>query len=234
MVVAVVAVLVAAGAVLVALRALDQANDARDIALRGGPQNVAGPAADTPPAAAAPTTDPAEVPPTTDPGAADPAAADPPATDPDATDVVPTLDPQAVYAVKYANEELRIKTVCNARYVDLDEPQVDPPTGVGDVGLAGACSVSDGIAFRFAEGARASEVSTAATTPNACVDRLRLSPVGEGAAVAIKQGVVLCVQTPRDQARERGDRMQMVILEVTNVASDKTVTLKASAWRIPI
>ena len=140
------ALLLAGGAGLVSWRALDQANDARDIALRGGQPPVAQPAGETPPTASPETAEaspPAQV-------------ALPPEVDPstgEASDDLP-LNPEAEFTQVYDKQHLKIQTRCNyPTYADLDKPEVGwrgrgRPPGIPDL-LVRQCSRSSGSTLRW-------------------------------------------------------------------------------------
>ncbi|MBN1170879.1 MAG: hypothetical protein JXA67_01790 [Micromonosporaceae bacterium] len=218
--VAVLAVLVAIGALLVAWRALDQANDAREIALAGrGPVPSLTPTED--PAQPEASTGPQEGAATV-PGSAQSTAVA-------AGSLPPTLDPQTVYKVKYEKQSLTLKP--NPMYADLDEPRANVDPNDYDIGLYRDTS---GVApyFRLGEDVQAGEASAAAMTPQDCADRIRTAPVGQ-APIPARSGAVLCVMTSYESALKRGDVQRMVLLEVTGVGADDAVTIQLTAWNIP-
>lgn len=70
-------------------------------------------------------------------------------------------------------------------------------------------------------------------TPQDCADKIRTAPIGLGAEIPVRQGLVLCITTSFQAARSRGDLQRMVLLEITGVGADKSVTVQVTAWDIP-
>ena len=60
----------------------------------------------------------------------------------------------------------------------------------------------------------------------------RTAPVA-GIGIPVRQGTVVCLQTSFSYARSHGDPWRIVLVEVTGVGNDGTVTVQASAWNIP-
>ena len=209
--------LLAIFATVLAAVAIVQANDARTTA-------KAGPGQQTLPT---PTGGHGEV---TQPSAArEPSTAAPESTRPPSSpaDAMPqTLDPQAVYEVKYEKQSLTLKP--NPMYVDLDEPRAN--VGSSDYDLAYKSSSTP--YFFMGDRVQAGEASLPAMTPQDCADRIRTAPTGD-ASVPAREGLVLCVMTSYDAAKKRGDVQRMVLLEVTGLAADKAVTIQLTAWNIP-
>jgi hypothetical protein len=211
--VALLAMLISAGAALLSWRALDQANDAREIALgRGG-------------ATPGPAPEPTAAPPPSPSG--DPAL-------PSASSSQLVITKESVFDPKYGATEMQVLTSCTTRYLDLDTPQVDVTAETFDLAQRGPCGGGGGITYQGGDGVRIAEVSNAGTTPKECYDRINLGAAPPGERIAVRQGLILCVWTSVDAAKDRGDRSQMVVLKVDSVAGNDTVTTTLKAWRIPL
>jgi hypothetical protein len=211
------ALLLAFASLAFAWRAIDQANDARQIALAGrgepdAPSTVGAQAPQSEPAAVE-STDPVE--PTEPAGTGEPAP----------------LDERTVYTSKYEKQILTLKASgCNRpMYADLDEPRANVGAGGYDLALHAGCASSY---LALGDGVAGSESASVASTPQDCAEQIRTAPLGE-ATVPVRKGVVLCLTTSFAAANERGDDQRMVLVEITGVADDEAVTLKTTAWNIP-
>jgi len=226
-----IALLLAAGAGLVSWRALDQANDARDIALRGGP----GPAP-------APSSEPGastgqEPQPTAGPAGE---VGEPPAVDPttgEASDEIP-INPTAQYTLVYEKQQLKIQARCNyPTYADLDKPEVRVSEAVADLGVFRTCSTGGVAVFQIdTPAASVSDGSLATLSATDCVDRIRTGPIADGAEVPIKQGNLLCLVTSASRAVTEGISRKVVALEVVGVVDEQgtsTATVNVTTWNIP-
>jgi hypothetical protein len=220
--VAALALLFAVVSLVVAWRAVDQAQDARQFALAGDDSVVA--ANQTPAAPPAATT---QAPPAT---SAAPAG-EPVNPAPSGTGE-PPLDERTVYTAKYEGQSLTLKTdQCGETMAaDLDEPRANTGAGV-DIVLNGDCSNRPAY-FSMGAGVSASQSGSPGMTPQDCAERIRTAPLGES-TVPVRQGVVLCLTTSFGEATERGDNQRLVVFEVTGVANDGAVTIKSTAWDIP-
>lgn len=211
---ALLALILASVALLVSWRALDQANDARDIAKAAGGGPVPPPSA-SPEGPNPPPTDSTSAPQT-----------------PDSTASEPELNAQTRYTVKYEKEVLTLRSGCNSSVdIDLDEPRVGVANGE-DIEFSSICG-ADPSNFRLAWGSRGTQADTAALTPNDCADRIRKAPLGSDVAVPARKGAVMCVITSLTEAVKRGEQRKMVLVEVTGTSDDGTVTVSATAWNIP-
>jgi hypothetical protein len=217
--VAVLALLVAVASAALSWRALDQANDARDIANAKGGVPV-GPASAQPTGVSTPNPSPEP-----------PATADVP-TPPPAEGEAPVLDAQTQYGVKYTNQSMTIPAGCNDNvYIDLDEPRVGVDPGDADVQYYDPCG-NDPATLDLSDQVRGSEAPTTTVTPIECADRIRTSPLGQGKQ-PVRTGRVFCIMTSLGAAKSRGDTWKMVVLSVVATGQDGTVSVKASAWDIP-
>jgi hypothetical protein len=222
--VAALALVVASASALVSWRAIDRANDARDIALARGGQG-----------GGAATSDPSAGPSTAGPASTEPSqglASEP--ADPEATGSVPVLNEQTKYEIRYAKQPLQIQAACNMTVnLDLDEPRVQVDDSIAELLYMRPCS-SQPATLTLTGGAQGSEVDSPDSTPAECVDKIRTSPIGIGVALPIRRGRVFCIMTSLNTARERADTWKIVVLETSAVGEDGTVGLDASAWNIPI
>jgi hypothetical protein len=206
------ALLVAVAALAVSWRALDQAHDARDIALAGRAAPTGQPAVDT-----------------TTPSVTDTSAAPAP-VDPNSTSA-PPLNRQTVYKIKYEKQALTLRAPgYTTMDVDLDEPRADVGNG-SDIRLNGKSGGTPTLSL--GEGVSASDAGATGMTPQDCADKIRTFPVGQGSELPVRQGVVLCLTTSFAAAKARGDTQRMVLLEITGVGADDAVTVQLTAWDIP-
>lgn len=226
------AVVLAAFALLLGWRALDQAGDAKDIALAGAgtAQPTGGGAQPAEPAGTAAAgfgqNQPQEPPPTT------------PAAGPEVTSAPggsstsePKLDGTTAYKVKYEKQPITLKASCgNYMYTDLDEPRADVHPGA-DLYYNGACSERAGTLV-LTDGVTGSGVGAAGMTAHDCWEKIRTTPLG-GEAVPVRKGVVICLRTSFKEAQDRGDAQRIVLIEVTGVSADNAVDLRLTAWNIP-
>jgi hypothetical protein len=216
------ALLLAFVSLLVSWRALDQAGDARDIAAAAGRGQPMTPAAAQREATSTP--EPARSTATSE------------ATTPSAvtSGEPPPLNPRTAFKIKYDKQSLTLKPQGSyPMYVDLDEPRANVGQSGYDLALAGPSSYSqDPAYFKLGEDVAGSEAGAPGMTPQDCGEKIRTAPVG-AANIPARKGTVLCLTTSYTAARERGDVQRLVLLEVTGVATDNTVTVQVSAWDIP-
>lgn len=225
--VSVLALLLSGGSTLLAWRALDQARDAKDIAL-GPDRSAVSPI----PATGGDGS-------TATPGTAGPGQTDPPA--PELTDSVlddnltgpPPLDEQTVYTELYVRRELTLRAYDgNSMNVDLDEPRANVASIGSDLSLRSSYE-NEPDYLALGDGVEGSESEQPDLTPQECAERIQLSPLGNDTPVPVRQGVVLCLVTSFEVAESRGDPRRMVLVEITGVAADGRVTIAATAWNIP-
>nr|MDT0656467.1 hypothetical protein [Micromonospora sp. DSM 115978] len=210
------ALLIAFGSAVFAWRAIDQAEDAKEIAL-------AGRSGEPQPGWQEPT-NPVDTTESVDSRAGSLGG-------PTVSGEPPRLDERTVYNVKYEDQTLTLKaTETESMGADLDEPRANV-RDEADVRL----EVEYGTAQRYlelTEGVQGSEGVGPGSTPYDCAEKIRTAPLGSS-RVPVKQGVVICVMTSFSAAQKRGDPQRMVRLEVTGVGADQAVTVKVSAWDIP-
>jgi hypothetical protein len=70
-------------------------------------------------------------------------------------------------------------------------------------------------------------------TPNDCARLLRTASFDNNDSQALRQGVVLCVLTPLDAARDQGIRRKIAIIEVRSVNGEGTASVLVKAWEVP-
>ncbi|MDG4830324.1 hypothetical protein O7627_13550 [Solwaraspora sp. WMMD1047] len=214
--VSVMALLIAFGSAVFAWRAIDQAEDAKEIALAGR--------GDEPQLERRAPTNPTDLTESTDSSAGNLGG-------PTASGQPPRLDERTVYNIKYEDQTLTLKaTETESMELDLDEPRANV-RDEADIRL----EVEYGTAQRYlelVEDVQGSEGAGPGSTPYDCAEKIRTAPLGSS-RVPVKQGVVICVMTSFSAAQKRGDPQRMVRLEVTGVGADQAVTVKVSAWDIP-
>lgn len=218
------ALVIAVGSAVFAWRAIDQAKDAKAIVLAGGDRGSGTGPEPTATAVVLP-----EPPPPSGP-AGDPTSAP---GGPQGT-VPPTLGEFTVYEGKYNEQDLTLRFDSNyGNAVDLDEPRVavDDGTAEFDYRTSSGSTFAQPI-LEFEDGVEVSEATNPAVPPKECAERIRTARLVPP-RIPVRKGLVLCVQTSFAKAQERGEPWRMVRLEVTDVAEDKTTTIRVTAWNIP-
>lgn len=222
-VIALVAVVLALTSSVLAWRASTKVGDATDriVALE---KSRVGPAAPTSAATPVPADQPVAGNPTTD----------PPGPTDGASPSVPVLDAQTQYTVRYTDKPLTIAPSCSQTvYLDLDEPRVQADQNVADFRYLDSCG-AEPASFRMQDGVDGAKVSSDKATPASCADQIVASPLLHGLNFPVHRGDVFCLTTSLDNARSSGITWKMVVLTVQATAQDGTVSLKVSAWDIPL
>jgi hypothetical protein len=130
------------------------------------------------------------------------------------------------YAVSYAQEPLRVQVGCSAvLFVDLDEPRANAGEQISDLRYDSRCG-SDPPHLTLGPGAAGgSQVKDSDTDAAGCEKAIRTSPIGPGASVQVRKGVVLCVLTAAQPA-------EMVLVEITDVGQTGTAGMRATSWKV--
>ncbi|MFC6017031.1 hypothetical protein ACFP2T_12550 [Plantactinospora solaniradicis] len=219
------ALLLALGSTVFAWRAIDQAKDAKDIAIGRLPVAGGGPATDAPEAPTAPST--------ADQGQTPAEATTAPDDVPRSPGEPPELNERTVYQPEYEKQSLTLRARCGYdMYADLDEPRARVDGAGHDLRFTAACG-NEPSSLRLGEGVQGSESARPGMTPQECVDAIRTAPIAEGAKVPVRKASMICVTTNYAAARERGDVWRMALVEIVAVANDGAVTIQATAWNIP-
>ncbi|MEH1102343.1 hypothetical protein [Micromonospora sp. CPCC 205561] len=209
-------------ATVLSLRALDQANDARDIARAAGAGRTAAPPPGTDAPSGAPTAP-----------ASEPSGAEPPSGPTPDGSAEPSLNPQTQYKEKYVDERLTLRANCGSDLdIDLDKPEVRVTDGE-ELRFTARCG-GDSSYFNLAAGATGAQVDAVTLGAADCNERIVKGSIGQDINVPARKGVVLCVKTSINEAQERGDTWKMALVQVTDVNDDGTVVLTAKAWDIPL
>jgi len=147
---------------------------------------------------------------------------------------VPELNAQTRYEVKYTDQALRISAGanCTSVAIDFDEPRVGADDIRKDLGFDRPCT-SQGERIELADGVQGSLADSASVQPADCADQIRTSPLAAGSQ-PIRTGQVYCLNTSLDAARSQAITWKMVVLTVTAMAQDGTVTFQVTAWDIPV
>ncbi|HEU4349675.1 MAG TPA: hypothetical protein VFR35_18010 [Actinoplanes sp.] len=217
-------------AVVIALLALVASAGASTIAWRA--LAVAGSSRAPAPAGTAPAT---FAPPDPGPSAeAAPSAEATPSAEP-----TPPVEPSAAatdagYAASYLGEPLKVQVGCaSAMYLDLDQPQAGADPQQADLRYDSRCR-NDHATLTLATGAEAgSQVPSPDTGAAGCDKAIKTSPLEPGAGVPVHKGAVLCVLTSVIDAEDRGERPRVVLVEVTDLGTDGTASMRASSWTVP-
>lgn len=219
------AVLLALVSVLISWRALDQANDARDIALSRAP-GASGPAGPSQPAE---SSDPPPAPTGEPPGSGP--------HDPTVEPENPGFDEKTQYTVAYEKQDLTLERSCESsarRNIDLDEPRVNVGTNLNDLSFRSKCAGEAAATFLLPNEVVGASADAPSTTPNECARRIRTAPLGDDVPVPLQQGVVLCVVTSLPAANDIGISRKMVVVEVRAISEIRgSVVIRVSAWNIP-
>ncbi|MEU4645127.1 hypothetical protein [Micromonospora sp. NPDC023814] len=204
-------------ATALSLRALDQANDARDIARAAGAGRPL-----------APTPGPGE--PTDAPTA--------PAPEPSGAEQTPgtpqpSLNQQTRYTDKYVDQRLNLRAACDSSVdIDLDKPEVRVSDGE-EVRFTARCGGNSSY-FNLTRSTDGTQVDSASLGAADCNDRIEKGAIGPDINVPARKGVAICVRTSLPDAQERGDTWKMALLHVTDVNDDGTVVVTVRAWDIPL
>ncbi|MGX6601181.1 hypothetical protein ACWKSP_03445 [Micromonosporaceae bacterium Da 78-11] len=132
----------------------------------------------------------------------------------------------AGYSVSYAQEPLRVQVGCSAvMYLDLDEPRTNSGEQASDLRYDSRCG-SDLPRLTLGPGAAGgAQVRDSDTDAAGCARAIRTSPIGPGASVEVKKGVVLCVLTAATPA-------EMTLVEITDVGQTGTAGMRATSWKV--
>jgi hypothetical protein len=204
-VIAVCSVLVAAGAVVVAIYALDVAREAKsNAAIAMGGRTNATPA---PSSAGGPTATSARTP-----GASGSASARP------------------IYLIDTLQGELHLPEPvgCASVFVDIDAMRV----GVDDGHEMYVTSCLGAPTFRID---RATEVpvTSPVTTPEQCAELLAKETPGQESVVLVRSGLVMCLLTSAQDAQRQLIPQRIGIVEVRSVNADRSISLVISTYRVP-
>lgn len=149
------------------------------------------------------------------------------------TESTPVLNAQTQYTKRYEGEDLKVPVACNtAIHVDLDEPRVKVASSRAEFFFEDPCGTNSAY-INLSAGVNGSAISSATVTPFECAESIRRSPMSSD-QYPIRRGQVYCITTSRDAARDSADTWKMVLLEVSAVGQDGTVTFRSSAWDIPV
>lgn len=133
---------------------------------------------------------------------------------------------QEGYAVAYAQEPLRVQVGCSAvLFVDLDEPRANAGEQISDLRYDSRCGSEPPHLTLGPGAAGGSQVKDSDTDAAGCERAIRTSPIGPGASVQVRKGVVLCVLTAARPA-------EMVLVEITDVGQTGTAGMRATSWRV--
>ncbi len=198
------ALIVAAGAILVAVYALNVARDAKSNAAAAKSfANQAG----SPPKAAAPR--PTQVP----------------------TTPSPTPSPTAVFLPDLRDVQLVIPPTdgCQSMFVDVDTGQWGNYTG-HDFYFS-ACL---GPLTAHLDNVDAGAAVTGTVTADACASQL----AGTGATAGdlelpVAAGTTICLITSKTQAQQAGIPQHLAVVQIRQIAADRTVTLNLDTYKLP-
>ncbi|KUL22021.1 hypothetical protein ADL15_49480 [Actinoplanes awajinensis subsp. mycoplanecinus] len=223
---ALVAVLLAAGAAALAWHAGTVASEAAD--------KVDELAAKQASAAAAPTTappaDPTAAPATT--GPAEPAGATTTAAVPDGS--TPPLSATTLFTQKYLEKNLVVPSDCNSSvYIDLDDPKVQVDPAVSELSYYNFCNAGNTPYLSLQAGVEGTAYDSEAFDPGDCVSQIVLKPLAKEGRLPVRQGQVYCLTTSSSAAQKAGVPRRLVSLTVTGVAKDGALAIKATAWDAP-
>lgn len=216
------ALLLALGSAIFAWRAIDQAQDAKDIALRSGPAVSASATGEPDGGAQTPTSSaPTEAGGTT------------PDDTPRSPGEAPALNERTVYRPSYQKEPLVLKAACSySMYADLDEPRTRNDATGADVRFTRGCG-NEPSTLRLEDGVEGTDAAAAGMTPQECADKIRTALIGEDQRIPVRKGTTICVTTDYAYAKAHGDPWRMTLIEVVGVGNDGSTTLQVTGWDIP-
>lgn len=203
-VLAVCAVLVAGGAVAVAIYALDVAREAKsNAAIAMGGRSTTVP---TPTSAGSTAT-----------------ATHPPAAS-------PTVSARPIYLIDTLQGELRLPEPegCASVFVDIDAMRV----GVDDGHEMYVTGCLGAPTFRI-DRAAAVPVTTPVTTPEQCAELLAKETPGQESVVLARSGLVMCLLTSAQDAQRQLIPQRIGIVEVRSLNADGSISLVISTYRVP-
>lgn len=213
------ALLLAFGSAIFAWRAIDQAKDAKEIALRPA---AAGTAATGGPDGGQPTT---SAPTETESTAPD--------DTPQSPGEAPALNERTVYRPRYEKEPLLVKASCSySMYADLDEPRAKNDEDGADVRFTMGCG-NDASTLRLEDGVEGTDAASAGMTPQECADKIRTAPISDNQPVPVRKGTAICITTDYGDAKAHGRPWRMALIEVVAVANSGAATLQVTGWDIP-
>jgi hypothetical protein len=151
------------------------------------------------------------------------ATAGAPAPAPSAPVTAPTT---TSFSVAYAQEPLRVQVGCSAvLFIDLDEPRANADERVSDLRYDSSCG-NQAPRLSLGPGAAAgAQIKDPDIDAAGCDQAIRTSPLGPGATVEVKTGVVLCVLTAARPA-------QMALVEITAVGPTGVAAMRATSWKV--
>jgi hypothetical protein len=148
------------------------------------------------------------------------------------TDDVPRLDALTQYTARYEGTDLRIPVSCgNSVYVDLDKPVVQSDSGTAELLFQDGCGATP--YFTLQAGADGSGGHEETIKVADCGPSINVSPLAEEGRQPIKPGNVYCVRTSISEARNSGDTWKMIIMTITGISGDRSVSVRVSALDIP-
>jgi hypothetical protein len=141
----------------------------------------------------------------------------------------PTPSPRVVYFSEFVRAEVKIPAPsgCNAAYVDVDTLAVG--NAAGHEFYLSSCVEPMSLRVDRTSGASS---STANPSPEACGAMLAGTQTTQELVLAARTGLTFCLLTNRLDASSQNLPQRLAIVEVRDVAVDKTVTLAVSTYRI--
>lgn len=134
--------------------------------------------------------------------------------------------PGESFPVSYAQEPLRVQVGCSAvLFVDLDEPRANAGEQVSDLRYDSRCGDQPPHLTLGPGAAGGSQAPNSDIDAAGCERAIRTSPLGPGATVEVRKGVVLCVLTA-------GQPAEMVLVEITDVGRTGTAGMRATSWLV--
>jgi hypothetical protein len=200
------AILLAAGAGLVALYALNVARDAKSNAAAA---NSYASRLASPPKAAAPTT----------------AAASPVATTPGPT---PSPTPNLIPDLRAVDLTIPPSVGCQSLFVDVDTGQWG--NFAGHDFYFSACLGNLTVDFDNVDAAASSGGSTSV---EACLAALAKSPLSPDLQMPISAGMTFCLFTSKEAAARANIPQRLAVVQIRQIAPDRTITLTLDTYKFP-
>jgi len=143
----------------------------------------------------------------------------------------PTATPGPVYVAELLQSELRIPPAqgCASVFVDVDNLRVG--VDAGHEFYLSTCVGSQTLRIDRTEGAVA--VPSGTPTPQECADLLARNSFTAELSLQPRAGLVFCLMTAKAEADRQGIPQRIGIVEVRSVATDLSVTVAVSTYRVP-
>jgi hypothetical protein len=142
----------------------------------------------------------------------------------------PRTTPPVQFAPEIVRASLRIPPAdgCASVFVDVDAMQVGVDNG--HEFYLSSCLGAAALRIDKTSGAVPTQENP---TPEVCVAQLAGSSTAQELVLQVRIGLTFCLLTNKDEATRQGIPQRVGIVEVREIASDKSVTVVVSTYRVP-